>query len=139
LSGGASAYNDNKGIKATLLFSPIPTANRSKKHRANAKAPVVSRLTYFHEDFAFQDFLSKMILLIAREDLIAHSWLYQGQELDEPDSFTLSYTITRRVTEQIAINNGRDFKQMVEEATKKQAAEVKVYIVEQKVCADSVP
>ena len=93
----------------------------------------MSKLVYFHEDFTFQDFLSKVVILIKREDLIGHSWLYQGQELDEPDSFVMSYTIPRRVTEQIAINDECDFKQMVEEATKKYAAEVKIYMVEQKV------
>jgi hypothetical protein len=73
-----------------------------------------------------------------REDLMAHSWLYQGQDLDEPNSFTASYTIPRRVIEQIAINEDRDFQQMVEEATKKGAAEVKLYIFEQKVYAATV-
>jgi hypothetical protein len=73
-----------------------------------------------------------------REDLMAHSWLYQGRDLDKPNSFTASYTIPWRVIEQIAINEDHDFKQMVEEATKKGAAEVKLYIVEQKVCAATV-
>ena len=137
LLGGRSEYNNNQGIKATVLFTPIPSANPSKKRRANAKVPVVSKLTFFHEDFKFQDFLSKMILLINRRDLIRHSWLYHGGELDEPDSIEMSYTIPRRVTDQIAINGERDFKQMVEEATKKDTAEVKLYIIEQKVCDDS--
>jgi hypothetical protein len=79
----------------------------------------------------------KTIFLINRDDLIPHSWLYHGQELDEPDTFTMSYTIPRRITDQIAINGERDFKQMVEEATKKDNAEIKVYIIEQKVCVDS--
>ena len=94
----------------------------------------MSKLTYFHEDFTLQDFLAKALILMKRDELITHSWLYQGRDLDEPNSFTASYTIPRRVIEQIAINDDRDFKQMVEEATKKGAAEVKLYIVEQKVC-----
>jgi hypothetical protein len=121
LSGGPSLYNDNQGIKLTVLFTPIPVVNRTKRRRANAKTPVLSKLTYFHEDFTLQDFLAKALILMKREDLITYSWLYQGQDLDEPNSFTASYTIPRRVIEQIAINDDHDFKQMVEEATKKGA------------------
>jgi hypothetical protein len=138
LSGGPSQYNNNQGIKLTVLFTPIPVVDRTKRRRANAKAPLLSKITYFHEDFAMKDFLVKALILMKRDDLIMHSWLYQGHDLDEPNSFTASYTIPRCVIEQIAINEDRDFKQMVEEATKKGTAEVKLYIVEQKVCAATV-
>lgn len=114
-------------------FTPIHVADRSKKRRANAKAPSVTKILHFHEDFTLRDVLSKILTQIKGERLIAHSWLFRGQELDEPDSFSMSYTIPRRVTEQITINEESDYHEMIEEATKKTAAEVKVYIVELKV------
>jgi len=119
----------------TIIFTPLPSvAPTGKKRRANAKAPVVTKISYFHESFALKDFLSKVFIILKRDDLIEHSWLYHGHERDEPNSFSTSYTVPRRVVEQIEIHEDEDYQQMVKEATQKISAEVKVFIVEQKVC-----
>lgn len=115
-------------------FTPIPVVEPGKKRRANAKHPVLTKIIHFHEDFTLQDLLSKILMTLKREDLITHSWLYHGRELVESNSISVSYTIPRRVLEQIIINDDADFKQMVEEATFKLAAEAKLFIVEKKVC-----
>jgi hypothetical protein len=119
-------------------FTPIPVVEPGKKRRANAKDPVLTKITHFHEDFTLQDLLSKILVTLKREDLIAHSWLYHGHALEESDLISVSYTIPRHVLEQIIINDTADFKQMVEEATFKLAAEAKLFIIEKKVCLASL-
>jgi len=119
----------------TIIFTPLPSVAPGKKRRANAKAPVVKKISYFHESFALKDFLSKVFIILKRDDLIEHPWLYHGHERDEPNSFSTSYTVPWRVVEQVEINEDEDYQQMVkEEATQKISAEVKVFIIEQKVC-----
>ncbi|KAF8958724.1 hypothetical protein BDZ97DRAFT_1915991 [Flammula alnicola] len=130
---GPSLYNNGKGIKMTLLFTPlIAPLEPGKKRRANAKPPVMTRIDHFHEDVPLRDFLIKALTSLKREDLFECSWLFQGQELDDADSFSLSYTIPRRVTDQVVVVNEKDYKQMVEEASNKSPFEVKLYVVENK-------
>jgi hypothetical protein len=64
LSGGPSQHNNNQGIKLTVLFTPIPVVDQTKRRQANAKAPLLSNITYFHEDFALKDFLAKALILM---------------------------------------------------------------------------
>jgi hypothetical protein len=128
-------YNDNKGIKMTLVFTPLPPPPKDgKRRRSNAKAPSVTKINYFHEDFALQDLISKAVHLLERLDLIEGSWLYQGRELDNEDSFSLCYTIPHHVTEQVVISGDADFKQMIEEVTNKAVAKVKLFLMVNKVC-----
>ena len=132
--GGASLYNDGKGIKLFLIFTPLlahPT--NGKRPRSNAKPPTITKINHFHEDYGFRDLLVKLVNVLERDDLLNGSWLYHGSELDNGDSFSLAYTIPRRVTVQVRITCEEDFVQMRDEATKKIAAEVKFYIVENKV------
>ena len=120
----------------TVLFSPLLPPLRvenGKKRRANAKPPVTTRIEYFHEDVPLRNFLVKALDSVKRNDLFECSWIFQGHELDTDDCLTLSYTIPRRVTDQIVISNERDYKQMMDEITSKSPFEVKVYIVENKV------
>lgn len=134
-AGGPSLYNDGKGIKMTLLFTPLlAPPEAGKKRRANAKPPVMTRIEYFHEDVPLRDFLIKTLTSIKRRDLFESSWLFQGRELDGNDCFIFSYTIPRRVTDQVIISDEKDYKQMVVEALSKSPFELKVYIVEKKVC-----
>ena len=117
------------------MFTPLPTrpTTSGKRPRSNAKAPTVTKINHFHEEFGFRDFLVKVIRLIERDDLLEGSCLYQDREPDNEDSFSLAYTIPRRVTVQVGITSEGDFVQMMEEAMKKLSAEVKLYIVEKKV------
>ncbi|EDR07888.1 uncharacterized protein LACBIDRAFT_298195 [Laccaria bicolor S238N-H82] len=132
---GRSLYNNNKGIKMTIVFTPLlPPPDPRKKRRANAKATVVTKIDHFHEDVPLRDFLSKTIgTNLKRDDLFENLWLFQGQELDDADSFSLSYTIPRRVTDVVDIDNDKDYVQMVTEATNKPPFEVKLFIVENQI------
>ncbi|KAF8812901.1 hypothetical protein BYT27DRAFT_7004650, partial [Phlegmacium glaucopus] len=130
---GPSLYNNSKGIKMTLLFTPlIAPLETGKKRRANAKPPVTTKIKYFHEDILLCDFLIKALDSIKRHDLFECSWIFQGRELDTDDCLTLSYTIPQRVTDQVIVSNQRDYKQMIDEITSKSPFKVKVYIVENK-------
>jgi len=139
-AGGPSLYNDNKGIKMTIIFTPLlgPPLDPRKKRRANAKPSVVTKIDHFHEDVPLHDFLSKAIgTNLKHEDLFEHSWLFQGLGLDKADSFSLSYTILHHVTDQVDISNNKDYAQMVTKATNKSPFEVKLFIVENQVCYSS--
>jgi hypothetical protein len=119
----------------TLLFTPlVATPEAGRKRRANAKPPIMTRIEYFHEDVPLRDFLIKTLTSIKRPDLFESSWLFQGRELDGNDCLMLSYTIPRRVTDQVIISDEKDYKQMVDEASSKSPFELKVYVVEKKVC-----
>jgi hypothetical protein len=100
--------------------------------------PVITKIGYFYKKFALKDFVSKIVIVLKRDDLLEKSWLYHGYEREEPNSFSIFYTIPRRVVDQVEIHESEDYKQMVEEATQKNSAEVKVFIIEQKVCFTSL-
>ena len=118
----------------TVLFTPLRPLEAGKKRRANAKPPVITKLEYFHEEVPLRDFLTKILMSVKREDLFESSWLFRVRNLDRNDCFTLSYTIPRRVTDQIIISNLRDYSEMVDQATSKSPHEVKVYVIENQVC-----
>jgi len=134
IQGGASLYNDGKGIKLFLIFNPLcarPT--NGKRPRSNAKPPTITKINHFHEDFRFRDLIVKLVNLVEQDDLLDGSWLYHGSELNNGDSFSLAYTIPCRVTVQVRITCEEDFVQMKDEATKKIAAEVKFFVIKNKV------
>jgi len=136
LVGGPSLHNDNRGIKMTINFTPIPPPlEAGKKRRANAKAPVITKIGYFHEDMGLREFLTKVVTLLKHEYLLEQSHLYSHQTFDEnePDSFTATYTVPRKVKDAIQLNDPTDFEQMVHEATSQKSAEIKLSIVEHKV------
>ena len=138
--GGASAYNDNKGIKMHIEFTPLPSApsKDGKRPRSNAKPKTITKIRYFHEECALRDVIVNALQALNRIDLLEWSQLYREEEFDEGNSFSLFYTISRRVTKQVEINGQDDFKQMVEEATHKATAEVKLFFTENKVSLEYV-
>ena len=69
-----------------------------------------------------------------RVDLLNGLSLYLEEEVDDGDPVSLSYTILCCVTEPVSITCEDDFTQMKDIATKKLEAEVKLYLVENKVC-----
>ena len=69
-----------------------------------------------------------------RVDLLNGLSLYLEEEVDDGDLFCLSYTILRCVTEPVSITCEDDFTQIKDIAMKKLEVEVKLYLVENKVC-----
>ena len=117
----------------SLLAAP---SKDGKRPRSNAKPKTITKICYFHEDYALRDIIVKVLDTLDRRDLFQYSWLYREEEFDKGNSFSLFYTIPCRVTKQVEINGKDDFKQMVEEATYKPAAEVKIFLTEKKVSLD---
>lgn len=117
----------------TIAFTPLQPSEAGKKRRANAKAPVISKIEYFHKDASMRDFLAKMLLSLKRDDLFETSWLFRGRDLHQNNSFMLAYTIPRRVTDQVVITEEKDYREMVDQATDRAPNELKVYLVEQQV------
>ena len=124
----------------TIIFNPLPAPPEPrKKCRANAKPTVVTKIDHFYEDVPLRDFLSKVICTnFKHEDLFEFSWLFQESELEDPDSFTIFYTVPRCITDQVEISSMKDYLQMVDEAKSKSLHEVKIYIFENKVCSFSL-
>ena len=71
---------------------------------------------------------------LKHEDLFEHLWLFQGQELNDADSFSLSCTILCHMADQVDIGNDKDYAQMVTKARNKSPFEVKLFIFENQVC-----
>jgi len=136
---GSKPLQQQQGIKMTILFTPLPAPLApGKKCWVNARQPVIMKINYFHEDIPLCNVLTKTLTMnLNREDLFECSWLFQGEQLDDPNSLSLSYTIPCQVTDQVNISNKKDYKQMVDEATSKSPFEVKLFIIENKVrCID---
>ncbi|TFK63535.1 hypothetical protein BDN72DRAFT_720902, partial [Pluteus cervinus] len=130
-----SAYNEGKGIKMTIVFTPLSSPDPSKKRRANAKpTPIMKINNFFHGELSFPDALNEIFLVLDQVDLLEDSQLFQGKDLDneDRDSFILTYTVPRRVSTAVQINDAKDFGEMLDEATYKDAAKVKFFVVEQK-------
>ena len=102
----------------TIIFNPLPAPPEpQKKCRANAKPTVITKIDHFYEDVPLRDFLFKVICTnLKHEDLFKFSWLFQESKLEDPDSFTISYTVPWRVTDQVEISSMKDYLQMVDEA-----------------------
>ncbi|KAF9030612.1 hypothetical protein BJ165DRAFT_932956 [Panaeolus papilionaceus] len=128
---GFSNFNDNQGIKMNIVFTPLEKPGSKK--RANAKATVISRIDYFHEDFTLRDLLVKVFSGFKQDNILNGSWLYHDRELDKPDTFSMTYTVPRKVTDQAAVLSKADFANLKKEATFKPAAEVKLFFVESQV------
>ncbi|KAH6869009.1 hypothetical protein BKA70DRAFT_1132100 [Coprinopsis sp. MPI-PUGE-AT-0042] len=135
---GPSAYNDNKGLKATICFTPL--LDPKKKRRANAKAPTVNYSMSFHEEFAFRDWLVKVVTTIGRQDLLQGSCLYKEVECDDTDSFILSYTVPRKVSDAIVLQNEEHFQELVETVCQMGKDNwCKINVIEQKTSDESDP
>ncbi|KAJ2936905.1 hypothetical protein H1R20_g190, partial [Candolleomyces eurysporus] len=114
---GPSAYNDN---------------------------PTRSFITYFHEDTSFQDWIFKLVDVIERRDLLEQSLLYNAIALSRdagPNSFSVSYTVPRKVTSETEVKKAEDFDELVVQAKAtdgtKEGARCKVFVTEHKVAVHS--
>jgi hypothetical protein len=95
-----------------MVIAFMPLENPKKKRRANAKRQTQNSVAHFHEEFEFKDWLVKVVAAVGRQDLLANSALYNRTA--SANSFTLSYTVPRKVTDEILIRNEDDFKEMVD-------------------------
>ncbi len=96
--GGPSLHNDNRGIKITVNFTPIPPSlEAGKKCQANAKAAVVTKISYFHEDIELNVSLVKVIALLKHLLELSHLFNHEAFNKNVPDSFTATYIVQQKV------------------------------------------
>jgi hypothetical protein len=130
-----SNFNDGKGIKVSLCFTPLllPLAN-GEKRRKNAKATPENRVFFLHEDQTLQNLVDGAINSINKTDNLTYcignrSGIFAG------DNFTLKYTINRTDSKDIQITNLTDFANLIDEIKQlnRPAAGFKLFINEKKV------
>ena len=134
-SAEPSNFNDGKGIKVSLCFTPLllPLTN-GKKRRKNAKATPENRVFFVHEDQTLQNLVDRAIDSINKNDKLTYcvgnrSGLFAG------DNFTLKYTINRSDSKDIQITNLMDFANLIDEIKQlnRPAAGFKLFMNERKV------
>lgn len=118
----------------TIVFSPLPTPAVGKKRCANARPTTVTKINnYFHEETSLPEILFSVFTILNQHDLLEGSCLFHGLDVNNnnTDTFTLTYTIPQCVSTEVRITDAKDFGEMVDEATYKDTAEVKFFVVEQ--------
>src|SRR6266568_3185910 len=119
--GGPSLHNDNRGIKITVNFTPIPPSlEAGKKCQANAKAAVVTKISYFHEDIELNVSLVKVIALLKHLLELSHLFNHEACNINS----------STEGEDPVQLNGLADFKQMWLEATLQKSPELKLSIVE---------
>ncbi|KAJ7675268.1 hypothetical protein B0H17DRAFT_1140344 [Mycena rosella] len=126
-----SLYNDGKGLQFTVaLMLPL------KKHaQKNAKAKVVKKTLFIHEDSAFQHLLREAINSFKREDNLSFSFLprndeYHSTTIDIPG---MTYTIPKSDFKDMSLTCDADYQSLIEAAKKKTIPEtIKVFMTELK-------
>lgn len=121
-------YNDGKGMLFGLEFQPILSPPKEgEKRRKNAKAPKINTSFYIHEDSG----LASMIILASRA-LKRPDLAFTIDDAGEiiQSSVDIKYTIARTQWKGVGIQNRDDYERLLEEATKKKNAEVKIMMTE---------
>jgi ferredoxin-fold anticodon binding domain-containing protein len=126
-----SGYNDGKGLRFNIEF--IPSDLGTEKRRKNAKPKATNKVVYIHEDFQLRDMLVKVLDALKRLDLLEYSKLYNGQQMVDADSLTITYSIPKTRTKDIALEGNDDFVEMIAQVQAKKNAEGTLVLVENKV------
>jgi len=135
IPGSMSLFNDGKGIKVAVSFQPIlPPLKPGEKRRKNAKAKVINRIVYIHEEKSLSEFLDIVIDDIDKASNLSFSIANRSGLLDT-DSFTLEYTINRSDSKDIPIRYTADYKTLIDEimTLNRVASSFKLLVTEQKV------
>ncbi|KAG2111135.1 uncharacterized protein F5147DRAFT_651357 [Suillus discolor] len=113
---GQSLYNDEKGMKFTVLFTPLQPFD--PKRRRNAKPTTITKIVYVHEDMSTKDMIIK---------------LYAGSRLEGSDSLTFTYTVYRSQNKDVSLDNEDDYLELCTQVQSARKAEVTLKLAEQKV------
>ncbi|KAF8974792.1 hypothetical protein BDZ97DRAFT_1751511 [Flammula alnicola] len=98
----------------TISFTSLEGAFEAEggKKGANTRPNDIMKIDHFYKAVPLHDIFTK--------------------KLADPNSFSLSYTVLCCITQEININNEKDYKQIVDKTTKKSLYEVKVFVVKNK-------
>ncbi|KAG1887978.1 uncharacterized protein F5891DRAFT_1199420 [Suillus fuscotomentosus] len=128
---GRSLYNDEKGMKFTVLFTPLQPFD--PKRRRNAKPTTITKIVYVHEDMTMKDMIIKVLDTIKQRNLLQTSWLYAGSRLEGSDSLTFPYTVYRSQNKDVSLDNEDDYLELCTQVQSARKAEVTLQLAEQKV------
>ncbi|KAG2063166.1 hypothetical protein BDR04DRAFT_951174, partial [Suillus decipiens] len=129
-AGGISAFNDGKGLQFNIEF--IPLGSDVSKQRKNAKPKHINKVVYIHEDYQLSDMLVKVLKVLKRHDLLVHSGLYSNGQVLDIDSLTITYSVPKTCTKDIALEGEADFTKMVKQVKAKKNAEGTLVLIENK-------
>lgn len=130
-AGGISAFNDGKGLRFNVEF--IPLGSDVSKQRKNAKPKSINKVVYIHEDYQLGDMLVKVLDVLKRRDLLEHSGLWTNGQVFATDSLTITYSVPKTRTKDIALEGEDDFTEMVGQVQAKKNAEGTLVLTENKV------
>ncbi|KDR86168.1 hypothetical protein GALMADRAFT_51755 [Galerina marginata CBS 339.88] len=131
-----SPYNEGKGIQISAsLHGLLPIAKSGEKRRANAKAPVTTKVLYLHEKTPFINGLLEIIgHNLKRKDLckggVDRHGNLNGASLA---LFSLEYSIPRTQLKDVDLLSENDWETFLAEAGKKPSAQGKLVIREKPV------
>ncbi|KAG1784497.1 uncharacterized protein HD556DRAFT_1315012 [Suillus plorans] len=111
-AGGISASNDGKGLRFNIEF--ISLSSDVSKRRKNAKHKSINKVIYIHEDYL----LSDMLVIV-----LQHSGLYSNGQVLYINSPTITYSVPKTRTKDIALEGEDYFTEMVGQVQAKKNAE----------------
>ncbi|KAJ7604763.1 hypothetical protein B0H17DRAFT_1154425 [Mycena rosella] len=116
-----SLYNDGQGLQFTVELTLLP----DEKARKNAKAKVIKKNLYVHEDSAFNHLLYMAIKIFRREDDLSFSFLPRDDQYDSTtiDIPGMTYTIPKSTFKEMALTCDADYQSMLTAARKKEVPE----------------
>jgi hypothetical protein len=133
---GQSAYNDGRGIRFVVTWTPLPLARKpGQKRRKNAKSTSQNVVVYVHESATLHTCLTNIFeSLNPILDLIYHWRGPIGAWKIETEMFTTHATIPRTSFKDIKLQTQLIYKDLLEQVILKGSPEIKLVIVETKVC-----
>ncbi|KAG2037908.1 hypothetical protein BDR03DRAFT_862875, partial [Suillus americanus] len=131
-AGGISAFNDGKGLRFNIEFIPLGSESDVSKQHKNAKPKSINKVVYIHEDYQLSDMLVKVLEVLKRRDLLEHSGLYSNGQVLDIDSLTITYSVPKTRTKDIALEGEDDFTEMVGQVQAKKNAEGTLVLIENK-------
>ncbi|KAG2032963.1 hypothetical protein BDR03DRAFT_1014723 [Suillus americanus] len=119
---GISAFNDGKGLRFNIEFIPLGSESDVSKRCKNANRKAST-----------SDMLVKVLEVLKRRDLLEHSGLYSNGQVLDIDSLTITYSVPKTCTKDIALEGEDDFTEMVGQVQAKKNAEGTLVLIENKI------
>jgi hypothetical protein len=131
-----SDYNDGRGIRLLVTWTPLPPAHKpGAKRRRNAKPSSQNLVLYIHESKTLHTCLATIFESVTPVPDLVYNWRGPINERRiETDVFTVHATIPRSSFKDIRLETQARYKDLLEQAMLKGSPEIKLVIVEYKVC-----
>jgi hypothetical protein len=131
-----SDYNDGRGIRLLVKWTPLPPAHKpGAKRRWNAKPPSQNIVIYIHESKTLHTSLATIFEALTPIPELVYSWKgpINARHI-KTEMFSVHATIPRSSFKDIRLETQVGYKDLLEQAMSKGSPEIKLVIVECKVC-----